>query len=87
MALKNSEMGYGLVARALHWGMALAIFAMFGLGIWMRSLDYYSPYYQTAPDFHKSAGLVLLVLLLARYGWRLINIKPNEDYLPNPSYG
>ena len=40
----QTKAGYGIVTRFLHWGMALAIVAMFVLGLWMRTLDYYSPY-------------------------------------------
>nr|WP_321443793.1 cytochrome b [uncultured Cohaesibacter sp.] len=81
MTVKNSDHAYGWVSRLLHWGMALAIFAMFGLGIWMRSLDYYSPYYRSAPDLHKSVGLILLALLVARFVWRLVNKVPSDDHL------
>jgi cytochrome b561 len=61
--------------------MALAIPAMFVLGLWMRSLDYYSPYYKSAPDFHKSIGLVLLVLLVFRFIWRQFNVEPDSSHL------
>ncbi len=81
MQYRNSKNGYGVVSRALHWGMALAIFGMFGLGVWMRTLTYYSPYYKIAPDLHKSIGLVLLALLVARFIWRLVNPAPDDGYL------
>lgn len=81
MQIKNSEAGYGIVARVLHWGMAIAILGMFGLGLWMRTLTYYSPYYKSGPALHKSIGLVLLVLLLGRFIWRQVNAKPNDSYL------
>lgn len=51
---------------ALHWLMALMIPALFGVGLWMTGLDYYSSWYKTAPDLHKSFGLLLLLLLLLR---------------------
>lgn len=83
MALRNSESSYGSVARFLHWVMALAVLAMFGLGLWMRTLDYYSPYYKTAPDLHRSVGIILAVALVLRLLWRWINVKPNDDSLPH----
>ncbi len=84
MQYKNSKNGYGLVSRFLHWGMAIAIIGMFGLGVWMRTLDYYSPYYKQAPHLHKSIGLVLLALLIGRFIWRLVNPTPDDGYLrPN----
>lgn len=79
----NTAERYGWVARLLHWVMALAIFSMFGLGLWMRELDYYSPYYKSAPDLHKSIGLVLLVVLVFRLIWKLVNKSPvHEDITP-----
>ena len=81
MELRNSQHNYGFIARFLHWGMALTIFAMFALGLWMRSLDYYSPWYKSAPDIHKSVGILLLMALLFRFIWRLANVRPEDGYL------
>lgn len=81
MPLRDTETGYGLVSRVVHWVMAVAIFALFGLGYWMVDLDYYSPYYKTAPDLHRSAGIILLILLILRVGWRAINVKPDDTAL------
>lgn len=81
MLIRNTPAGYGLVSRMLHWLMALAIVAMFGLGIWMVELDYYSPYYRSAPDIHKSVGILLLIALAFRFGWRVANVRPADDDL------
>lgn len=74
--LRDAHNRYGLVSIGLHWVMALAVFALFGLGVWMRTLDYDDAWYNRAPDLHKSAGMLLLFLLLLRLGWRLINARP-----------
>ncbi|MEQ8824313.1 MAG: cytochrome b [Filomicrobium sp.] len=79
--LTNSTDTYGAVSRILHWGMAIAIFAMFALGLWMRTLDYYSPWYQQAPNIHKSIGIILLALLVLRLIWRLANVQPDDSHL------
>jgi cytochrome b561 len=76
MQIRDTPRGYGLISRILHWGMAAALFALFGLGWWMTGLDYYSPYYKSAPDLHRSAGILFLAALLLRAGWRLANVKP-----------
>jgi cytochrome b561 len=81
MVIKDTPAGYGLVSRLFHWLMAIAIFALFGLGWWMVGLDYYSPYYHSAPDLHRSAGVLLLVALLLRGVWRLMNVKPSDAEL------
>jgi len=81
MGMRDTRSGYGLVSRVLHWAMAVAIFAMFGLGLWMVGLTYYSPWYRSAPDLHKSVGLVLFALLVLRFGWRLAAVRPDEGTL------
>ena len=81
MPIKDTPAGYGLVSRLFHWLMAAAIVALFALGWWMVGLDYYSPYYNSAPDLHRSAGILLLIALIARIGWRLINVKPDDAEL------
>ncbi len=81
MNLKNTSNTYGSVIKFLHWGMAIAIFALFGLGVWMRTLTYYSPWYKPAPHWHQSIGVLLLALLVFRFLWRLANERPNQDFL------
>lgn len=76
MELRNTQDGYGWVAIVFHWVMAVMIFAMFALGVWMRRLDYYDRWYHAAPDLHKSVGVLLLLLLLLRWLWRVSNIRP-----------
>jgi cytochrome b561 len=61
--------------------MAVAVFGMYGLGLWMVDLDYYSPYYHSAPDLHRSIGMVLLFALVLRIGWRLANVRPDDAEL------
>lgn len=73
---KNSENRYGLVAIIIHWVSALAVFGLFAVGYWMVDLNYYSDWYQTAPHYHKSVGILLLVATVFRIIWKLINPKP-----------
>ena len=61
----------------MHWLMAVMIFGMFGLGLWMVELNYYDSWYHDAPYIHKAVGMLLLFMLLFRLIWRLINIRPN----------
>ena len=81
MQWRNSTSHYGLVSIVLHWLVALVVFGLFGLGYWMVDLDYYSSWRQTAPDLHKSIGLVLFAVMLARVVWRRVNPPPAS--LPN----
>lgn len=67
---------YTLTARSLHWLMALGIPGLFALGVWMRELDYYSPYYDPAPYWHKSIGIIMSALFVLRLIWRFLNPPP-----------
>src|SRR5690606_16645738 len=44
-------------------------------------LSYYSPWYRSAPFWHKSIGLALFVVLVLRLLWRVFNPRP--QHLPN----
>jgi cytochrome b561 len=82
MQWRNSPNGYGLVSIWVHWAVALAVFGLFGLGLWMVELDYYSAWRQTGPELHKGIGLLLFALMLLRLLWRFLSPLP----LPLSSY-
>lgn len=42
MHWRNTATAYGLLSIGMHWLVALAVFGLFGLGLWMVDLDYYS---------------------------------------------
>ncbi len=74
--IRNGRDQYGWVSIIIHWLMALAIFGMFALGVWMVELDYYDAWYHKAPWVHRSVGMLLLFLLMFRLLWRLTNSVP-----------
>jgi cytochrome b561 len=76
MQWRNSQATYGAVSVVLHWVIALVVFGLFGLGVWMRTLDYYSPWYHDAPEIHKSLGVLLFIAMLARVIWRFASPGP-----------
>jgi len=78
MMWKDTIDRYGLVSRFLHWFMALLIVALFALGVYMTSLDYYDPWYRDAPEFHRSIGVLMAMLLVFRLMWRLMNTRPRS---------
>jgi cytochrome b561 len=81
MLIRDTAAGYGLITRLTHWIMAAGIIGLFALGLWMVTLDYYSPYYTTAPNIHRSIGILLLILLMLRFLWRLANPRPDDSEL------
>lgn len=81
MHFKNTSSRYGAVAVALHWIVALTVIGLAILGLWMVDLTYYSPYYRSAPFWHKSIGITLAAVMVLRLFWRLLNPRPAP--LPN----
>lgn len=81
MAIRNSESRYGWLAIVMHWLVAVAVFALFGLGFWMVELTYYDDWYQQAPDIHRSIGILLFITVVFRLAWRLFSPAPRP--LPN----
>lgn len=76
MQWKNNTTHFGLIAVVLHWLVALTVFSLFGLGLWMTGLDYYDNWYKQGPTLHKSIGVLLFLTVIARLGWRLITPPP-----------
>lgn len=75
MGFKNTLEHYGMVAKALHWLMALLIICMLAIGLRMTGLE-------NGPDkfwvygLHKSFGMVVLALASMRLGWKVLNVAP-----------
>lgn len=64
MQLGNSAAGWGLVSRLLHWGMAVLLVLQWLCG---EFDDWFG-----GRGLHLSLGLLLIVLVLMRLGWRLL---------------
>jgi len=57
---------YHGISIVLHWVSAITVFALFAVGFWMVDLDYYSSWYQTAPNWHRSVGVLLACVTCIR---------------------
>lgn len=70
---------YTWVAMVLHWTIAAAVLALLATGLWMvdaiKVPETQATAFQTY-QLHKSLGLTVLVLSLARLAWRLWNPPP-----------
>lgn len=75
MQLRNSRDRYGGIAQALHWATAVLLILAWVLG--MVGDDLPGRAARAAGLFvHMSAGLAVLLLLLARLAWRLADPPP-----------
>jgi cytochrome b561 len=74
---------YTPIAMALHWLLAVLIVATFALGIYMHELPF-SMTRLKLYNWHKWAGVVILLLSAARLLWRLTHRPPAD--LPMPAW-
>lgn len=79
MRFRNTQNRYGFISLIFHWLTALVIFALFALGLWMVELTYYDAWYRLAPHYHKSIGLLLMLAMLLRLGWRFYSRPPEPE--------
>jgi len=68
---------YDNVAIAAHWLLAAAIAANLSLGLYMHDLPF-SPQRLKFYNWHKWAGITILVLSALRLGWRLLHRPPPD---------
>lgn len=66
---------YTRTAIVLHWTLALALFGLFAMGLYMVDLPF-SPQRLKLYNWHKWAGVVVLLLSLVRLLWRWTHPAP-----------
>lgn len=76
MRWQNTSLTYGLISISVHWLVAIAVITLFVVGVWMVDLGYYDTWYHKAPFLHKSAGVLLLAMMLFRLLWRILAPQP-----------
>jgi len=84
MPLRNTTNRYGAVAKFLHWGIVILIIAQYVLAEAAEELEDGPDKLATIAN-HKSVGMLILLLALARIGWKLANRGlPQPVPLPRP---
>lgn len=71
----NSTTRYTTTAIALHWLVALLIFAAFPLGVYVADLAF-SPLKLKLLSYHKWLGVTIFLLTVARLAWRATHTPP-----------
>lgn len=77
MNLTNNEDEYGLIARFFHWAIAILIIGLLPVGLGMTTLEN-SPFKFQIYAMHKSFGMLVFFLGLARIVWRFASPPPDE---------
>lgn len=70
MTLRNTDQRWGAVSQGFHWLILLLIVGLAIVGLTMGELPR-TPKYFWVYTLHKSLGITVLALVLARLGWRL----------------
>lgn len=74
---------YTKTAVVLHWAIAAGAVTMIGLGWWMISIPKDPPGARLAAfNLHKSIGITIFMLMLARLTWRLAHRPPPLPPMP-----
>lgn len=76
MLWKNTADRFGHISVLIHWLVAVTVYGMFALGLWMVTLGYYDVWYHQAPEIHKSIGTLLFIVMLVRVIWRFVSPPP-----------
>ena len=75
MAFKNSTENWGWLSKLFHWLTAALIFIQIPLGFYAKSLRL-SPLKIDVFVWHKSLGMLVLLLVVIRLLWRIKNSIP-----------
>jgi cytochrome b561 len=73
--IANTPQSWGALARFFHWTVALLILAQIALGVTALAWRV-SPLKLELFVWHKSVGILILALMLARLAWRLASPTP-----------
>ncbi len=74
---RNTHDRYGAVAIALHWTIAMLFVAQYAIAYSVKlTVGYDSESGESVLAWHRSTGLLILLLVLGRLWWRAVNVVP-----------
>ena len=73
---ENTDDSYGLIAKFFHWAIAVLILGLVPVGLTMTQMEN-SPLKFEIYSLHKSFGLLVFFLGLARLFWRFVSPAPD----------
>ncbi len=76
LALRNTETAYGRMSRYLHWTIAVLMFCLIPIGLFMVILPAAQPERAGFVAAHQALGLTVLGLVIVRIFWFLLSPPP-----------
>jgi cytochrome b561 len=76
LPLRNTEVGFGRVSRYFHWVIAVLMFCLVPIGLFMAILPTDHPERASFVAAHQALGMTVLVLVALRLLWLLVNPQP-----------
>ncbi len=73
--IRNTTAAYGSVAKLFHWLIFVLLVGMLIYGYFLD--DFPKDVQPLTYNIHKLIGLTILMLMILRLGWRLVNPKPS----------
>jgi cytochrome b561 len=82
MTLRNTPTRYGAVTQSFHWLTVIFVGAAYLLGPEGRESGIYAPENASALSWHETLGILVIVILVLRLAWRLVDRPPQDPPMP-----
>jgi len=76
MNIRNTNEDYGLIAKILHWLIAICMIGLIPVGWYMSGLSDERVLYWRLLDLHEAIGLSLFIIVPIKVVWRMFSPNP-----------
>jgi cytochrome b561 len=76
MNIRNAKDDYGLIAKVLHWLIAVCMIGLIPIGWYMSGLSDERLLYWRLLDLHEAIGLSLFIIVPIKLVWRMFSPNP-----------
>lgn len=77
LSVRNDDSQFGKASRGFHWVIAVLMFCLVPIGLFMAILPEGAPERAGFVGAHQSLGLTVLLLVIGRIGWLILSPPPS----------